>query len=93
MAGRELPDDWPAVKTTPQDADLMVNVDHRVAYSRHQITQSRAVVASIDLGQRCARADIFDCNLRFVMLHMIDEIARHAGHADIIRESLDGSRG
>jgi hypothetical protein len=28
-----------------------------------------------------------------VMFHMIEETARHAGHADIIRETLDGARG
>jgi len=28
-----------------------------------------------------------------VMFHMIIETARHAGHADIIRETLDGSTG
>jgi uncharacterized damage-inducible protein DinB len=28
---------------------------------------------------------------RWVLLHLIEETARHAGHADIIRESLDGS--
>ncbi|GAA1375394.1 DinB family protein [Streptomyces beijiangensis] len=27
---------------------------------------------------------------RWLMLHLVEEIARHAGHADIIRESLDG---
>jgi hypothetical protein len=32
-------------------------------------------------------------NLRWVVLHMIEETARHAGHADIIRETIDGSRG
>jgi hypothetical protein len=32
-------------------------------------------------------------NLRWVALHMIEETARHAGHADIIRESIDGRRG
>jgi hypothetical protein len=32
-------------------------------------------------------------NLRWVALHMIEETARHAGHADIIRETIDGSRG
>jgi hypothetical protein len=32
-------------------------------------------------------------NLRFVALHMIEETARHAGHADIIRETIDGTRG
>jgi hypothetical protein len=29
--------------------------------------------------------------VRWVLLHLIEEIARHAGHADIIRESLDGA--
>lgn len=28
---------------------------------------------------------------RWVLLHMIEEVARHAGHADIIRESIDGA--
>jgi hypothetical protein len=32
-------------------------------------------------------------HVRYVLFHMIEETARHAGHADIIREALDGSRG
>jgi len=28
---------------------------------------------------------------RWVPLHLIEEMARHAGHADIIRESIDGA--
>ncbi len=28
---------------------------------------------------------------RWVLLHLIEETARHAGHADIIRESIDGA--
>lgn len=31
-------------------------------------------------------------SVRWVLLHLIQEIARHAGHADIIRQSLDGAR-
>jgi hypothetical protein len=30
--------------------------------------------------------------VRRVVLHLIAEIAQHAGHADIIRESLDGAK-
>jgi hypothetical protein len=30
---------------------------------------------------------------RWVLVHMIEETARHAGHADILREQLDGSTG
>ncbi|MGP4088665.1 DinB family protein [Streptomyces sp. KR55] len=32
-------------------------------------------------------------SLRWVLVHMIEEVARHAGHMDIIRELLDGSTG
>jgi hypothetical protein len=68
-------------------------VDHWIAYYREQIEQSRAVTASMDLDSPCALPDIIECNVRYVLFHMIEETARHAGHADIIRETLDGSRG
>jgi uncharacterized damage-inducible protein DinB len=32
-------------------------------------------------------------SLRWILLHMIEEYARHNGHADLIRESIDGSTG
>ncbi len=32
-------------------------------------------------------------SLRYVLLHMIEEYARHNGHADLLRERLDGSTG
>jgi hypothetical protein len=32
-------------------------------------------------------------NLRWIMLHMIEEYARHNGHADLLRESVDGETG
>jgi uncharacterized damage-inducible protein DinB len=32
-------------------------------------------------------------SLRWLMIHMIEETARHAGHADIMRELIDGSTG
>ena len=32
-------------------------------------------------------------SLRWVLVHMIEETARHAGHADILRELVDGSTG
>ncbi|WP_275422987.1 DinB family protein [Paractinoplanes tereljensis] len=34
-----------------------------------------------------------DVSLRFVMLHMIHEYARHNGHADFLREGVDGTVG
>ncbi|WP_298176387.1 DinB family protein [Saccharomonospora sp.] len=35
--------------------------------------------------------DVDAWSVRWVLLHLIEETARHAGHADIIRESLDGA--
>ena len=32
-------------------------------------------------------------SLRWIILHMIEEYARHNGHADLIRESIDGQKG
>ncbi|MFD7093764.1 DinB family protein [Streptomyces xanthophaeus] len=31
-------------------------------------------------------------SMRWLLLHLVEEFARHAGHADIIRESVDGTR-
>jgi uncharacterized damage-inducible protein DinB len=59
-----------------------------------------AVIAGIDdLGQPVPvpkgvpwfPSDVAAWSVRWVLLHMIQETARHAGHADIIRESLDGA--
>ena len=97
MGGREFPGEWPTVEDVPEDADLMVGEDDTVtgivAFYRQQIDLSRAVAASMDLDSPCARPDLIECNVRYVLFHMIEETARHAGHADIIRETLDGSRG
>jgi hypothetical protein len=32
-------------------------------------------------------------SLRWILLHMIEEYARHIGHADLLRESVDGAIG
>ena len=42
---------------------------------------------SVERGGREPRS------LRWVLAHMIEETARHAGHADILREQLDGTTG
>jgi hypothetical protein len=35
--------------------------------------------------------DIANWSVRWVLLHLVEEIARHAGHADIVREAIDGA--
>ena len=35
--------------------------------------------------------DVESWSLRWVLLHLVEEIGRHAGHADIVRECIDGA--
>ncbi len=37
--------------------------------------------------------DVDAWSVRWVLLHLIEETARHAGHSDIVREALDGATG
>jgi uncharacterized damage-inducible protein DinB len=58
--------------------------------------RSREVVAAAEsLDQLSAekRRNGKYFQLRWVLLHLIEETARHAGHADLIRESIDGTTG
>jgi uncharacterized damage-inducible protein DinB len=48
---------------------------------------------SVPRGQPSFSADVEAWSVRWVLLHLIEEVARHAGHADIIRESIDGAQG
>ena len=49
--------------------------------------------ASLDDVYRGPGAGEPPVNLRWVLAHLVEETARHAGHADILRELLDGSTG
>jgi uncharacterized damage-inducible protein DinB len=55
---------------------------------------SRAVVATHDLGDVAALPREGQVvNLRYIGVHMVDEYSRHLGHADLLREAIDGSVG
>jgi hypothetical protein len=68
-------------------------IDSVVANYRTQIAGAQEIIDTIDLDAFCADPKVASMTARDVVLHMIEETARHAGHADIIRESIDGSRG
>jgi len=59
---------------------------------RERATTTDATVRSLgSLTEPCGSKEGTD--LRWVLLHLINETARHAGHADATRELLDGTRG
>ncbi|MGH9920413.1 MAG: DinB family protein [Nitrososphaerales archaeon] len=64
------------------------------AFYRHQCAESEAVLATSPLSTPPRGKHDLDefvpPNVRWVVLHMIEETARHAGHLDLARELLDG---
>jgi uncharacterized damage-inducible protein DinB len=51
------------------------------------------IAGSPDLGVKGTMADGTRVALRDVLIHMIEEYARHCGHADLLRERIDGRVG
>jgi hypothetical protein len=70
------------------DADWAVDVAAWEAECDH----SRAAASSRDLDDTGLRHGQ-PCTLRWIYVHMIEEYARHNGHADLIRELVDGAVG
>jgi hypothetical protein len=91
--------DVPWTKEDP-DAELRVPDDRRieevVAFYRGETRRANEIVrAAPSLDERAAftiRTDGVP-TLRWIVNHMIEETARHAGHADITRELIDGKTG
>ncbi len=70
---------------------LVAFLDHHreIAGSDRTIREA----SSLDqLSQRTGRAGR-PTSLRWIIVHMVREYARHNGHADLIRESIDGVTG
>lgn len=53
------------------------------------------IVAGAELDDHCRnpQAGLAPVNLRWILMHLLEETARHAGHADIPRELIDGQTG
>jgi uncharacterized damage-inducible protein DinB len=71
--------------------DAELTVASAVAAYRARGASTNAYVRATPLTQPTRNDDGTD--LRFVVLHLINETARHAGHADATRELLDGVTG
>jgi hypothetical protein len=82
----------------PELLDDAVQSDDTVAsavatYRRTwQIVDDVVAAASLDTLCRDVGSST-PVNLRWVLMHLLEETARHAGHADILRELVDGTTG
>ena len=82
--------DWEFRTATAMDPDTL-----RQRY-RDACDRSRQITAAArDLDQLSVSAAVGGkpFTLRWMLLHLIEETARHAGHADLLREAIDGTVG
>jgi uncharacterized damage-inducible protein DinB len=92
------PVSFPWAKDEPdEDIDFRVTEADTIGsisllYQR-EIARSREIVAGASLDDLSKEQDRGPRSLRWIMVHMIEETARHAGHADILRELTDGAIG
>ena len=104
VAGRDRQPSWDAVdwKADPDwdwHSAATDTPEQLHALWQQAMARSRSVVtdalAGGDLGQLARRTwpDGRAPSLRWILVHMIEEYSRHNGHADLIRESLDGPTG
>jgi uncharacterized damage-inducible protein DinB len=64
-----------------------------VERSREVTAQALATESGLDTLAEQANRNGDRVNLRYILLHMVEEYGRHAGHADLLRESIDGAVG
>lgn len=93
---------WMQIRYAGRSADVPdddIRADDTVAsaveaYRRTwQATDSEASAAPT-LDAPCRGVDDgAPANLRWVLMHLLEETARHAGHADVLREMIDGQTG
>ncbi|MGW4378926.1 DinB family protein [Kitasatospora sp. NPDC004531] len=91
----------PLVHATEEDPDpemrtaVEVPLAQLIAEYREQSARYRELVAEHDLDAKSVRPmrDGRQMDLRWVLLHLIEETSRHNGHLDIVRELLDGQTG
>ncbi|MGH3647140.1 MAG: DinB family protein [Micromonosporaceae bacterium] len=77
--------DFDGVDTADAEADF--------ATFRAEVEEARKAAAGRSLDDSFVGRRGHEINLRWVYVHMIEEYARHNGHADLIRERIDGAVG
>ena len=84
--------DWHSAAGASYD-ELVALLDEAIA--RSEACLDTALRNDPDLGQLVARPRRPErggtASLRWVLIHMVEEYARHCGHADLIRQSIDGA--
>lgn len=70
-----------------------VTIDSALERLWSEVGEAEAIYAEMDLDDVGPRERPVRYSLRWVLVHLIEEYARHLGHADLIREAIDGQVG
>jgi uncharacterized damage-inducible protein DinB len=95
--GEEAPPLYYSDADPDGDFDRVDDADPDEAFAawRAECEHARALAsgaASLDqVGKRKRGGE--DVSLRWILVHMIEEYARHNGHADLLRQRIDGATG
>jgi hypothetical protein len=93
FAGLDVEIPW---RATPRVNEWQLATDDTaetvLGFYRAEVEQSRAITSAGSLDELARRPDR-PHTLRWILIHMIEETARHVGHADILRELTDGATG
>ncbi|MGX6604140.1 DinB family protein [Micromonosporaceae bacterium Da 78-11] len=94
-AGRTVPEALFGTDDNPDgDFDDVAGADAEADFATYHAEFAAADRAVADLGlDHEFRGRTGQLSLRWVYLHMIEEYARHNGHADLLRERIDGVTG
>ncbi len=85
------------VDDTDENTDLRVDGDEStediVAFYQRARARADSVITQLAIEDTGTSWSGKTVSLRWVLIHMIEETARHAGHLDILRELIDGVTG
>jgi uncharacterized damage-inducible protein DinB len=90
FAGEDMDMSWRAHMFEVPDGWSLENV---VAFYRSEMAAADDVLDRTGSFDLPSAADIRPTTLRWIVTHLLEEIARHVGHMDITRELLDGRTG
>jgi uncharacterized damage-inducible protein DinB len=95
LAERKPEDIGPNVGGGEESWDLAENetVSSLIKEYEQTCEQSRQIATRFALDDAVPEPDMGRVSLRWIYVHMIEETARHVGHADILREQTDGTAG
>jgi hypothetical protein len=94
FAGEPVDDPYAGMADADMRAEPGDTAQSVVGLYEQHIARADAVIDVNDLDDLSARDhDGERFSLRWIVVHMIEETARHAGHADILREQIDGATG